>query len=166
MINNFAISDFHKFQLTPELKSNLHPQDNFILTQVGLPNKILSNYYIFNHVIEEVNGRINLGYNRSYDGWNLYIDKKDNSVCYQAKGNHYNEIYGFYNSSLSQLMLSLFAFELFIIRIKEKESLGDYQLHHERYALLLKEIIFDIDAKATQGGVWYYIIDEMMLGVM
>lgn len=163
---NFTNSLF-KFKVSDEIKSKLNHEDYIVLTEIGLPTKILSNSFIYNEQVFEDNyGSIILGFNTHVVEWKLKIKMNDSSIFYSGKGNLTNEIYAFYNSSISNLLLSLLSYDFFIRKLIVSKSLGEYHTNHEKYADLLFELIADIDKVAIENGVWQSLIDEMRLGVI
>lgn len=167
-IDNLIFADsLYKFKVSDEIKGKLNHEDFIVLTEIGLPTKILSNTFIYNeYVIEDDNGSIILGYNTHVKEWELKINKSDSSIFYSGKGNLTSEVYAFYNSSISNLLLSLISYNFFVRKLIGSNSLGDYHANHGKYANILFELISDIDKTAVEQGVWFSIIDEMKLGVI
>ncbi len=158
---------FFKFKVPDDIKIKLNHDDYIVLTEIGLPCKILSNRFNFYEtVFEDSKGNIVLGFNTHVLEWELKISLIDFSIFYTGKGKVTNEIYAFYNSSVCKLLLSIFSYEFFFQKLVNSDLLGEYNVYHEKYAEILFELISDIDNKAISTGVWIALINEMRLGVM
>lgn len=167
-INNLSYTNpLFKFKVSDEIKSKLNREDFIILTEIGLPTKILSNSFVYNtQVVDDSNGSIVLGYNCHVKEWELKICIADSSIYYSGKGKLTDEVYAFYNSSISKLLLSILSYDFFVRKLIITKSFGEYHINHEKYANILFELIFDIDKTAVEEGVWFSLIDEMRLGVI
>lgn len=167
-IENLNFTDLlFKFKISEEIKSKLNHEDFIALTEIGLPTKILSNSFVYNeHVVDDNNGSIILGYNTHVKEWELKVNIADSSIFYSGKGKLTGEVYAFYNSSINSLLLSLLSYDFFIRKLIVSKSFGEYHINHEKYANMLFELISDIDKTAIEKGVWFSLIDEMKLGVI
>ena len=142
-------------------------EDFVSLTEVGLPTKILSNNFIYNkQIVEDNNGSIILGHNSHVKEWQLKINIEDSSIFCSGKGNLTDEVYWFYNSSITALLLSLLTYDFYLRKLIINKYLGEYPTSHGKYANLLTELLANIDNVATEKGVWFSLIDEMKLGVI
>lgn len=165
--NTIFADSLFKFNVPEKIKSKLNHTDFIALTEIGLPTKILSNSFVYNEqIVEDGMGSIVLGYNSHVKEWELKISITDSSIFYSGKGNLTDEVYAFYNSSISNLLLSLLSYDFFIIKLIKSKSFGEYHINHEKYANILFELISDIDKSAVEKGVWFSLIDEMKLGVI
>lgn len=166
-INNLSIMDsLFKFKVSDDLKSKLKHTDFIVLTEVGLPAKILSNTFVYNEHVVDDNGSIILGCNTHVKEWELKMNLADSSIFYSGKGKLTDEVYSFYNSSINSLLLSLLCYDFFVRKLIVSKSLGEYHINHEKYANMLYELISDVDKAAVEKGVWFSLIDEMKLGVI
>jgi hypothetical protein len=167
-INNLSLNDLlFKFKISDEIKSKLTKEDFITLTEIGLPSKILSNNFVYyEQIIQDDDNNLILGYSTHVNEWKLKISLNDFSIFYTGKGKLTSEVFAFYNKSISKLLLCLFSYDFFLRRLIKSNLLGEYHINHEKYADLLFEIISDIDKVAADEGVWFYLIEEMRLGVI
>jgi hypothetical protein len=100
----------------------------------------------------------------------LVINAKTGNVYHQW--NYDNPSFVFVNSSFEKLLTSNFVYFYIIKKLILIKALGAYYDNtenggnFEKYANLLKEMILDIDERATQEGAWSTLIQEMSIGVI
>lgn len=161
-----------KFKVPDEIKSRLRKCDIIALTEIGLPKRILSNKFVYYETCFLLDNDLILGFNEDVNEWILKINLNDFSIYYSGKGSFSEEVFAYYNSSVSNLILSLFSYHFFVCRLIDNKILGSYYDNtpqggnFEKYAELLKDLIFDIDERATREGVWCSLIQEMSMGVI
>ncbi|HEY8934013.1 MAG TPA: hypothetical protein VIM65_02290 [Cyclobacteriaceae bacterium] len=156
----------HKFNVTDNIKNMLDKEDFILLKEVGIPTKILSNTFVYYESLIVEGDCLVLGFNNHVPAWTLKISLVDKSVFYSGKGDFSEHVYCFYNTSLSKLLLSILSYEFFMCRLINSNFIGNYHEYHERYAILLNDLISDIDIEATKQGAWFSLISEMKLGVI
>lgn len=163
------LESVYKFDMSNEIKSLIKHDDIVYLTEIGIPTQILSNRFNYyqNPIINGDN--LILGDNESVPEWKLQINIIDSSIFYAGKGLHTDFVYAFYNSSIRQLNTSLFVYNFVLRKMMIEKLFGEYNKNYERYADFLYGLLKDIDENAIsqeKQGVWYYLIDEMRLGVI
>lgn len=172
MINYKDYTDqFFKFRIPEIIQEFLHEDDLFYLTNIGLPQRILSNKFIFleTAIFDKKKNLLILGSNTHVEDWKLKIDIKKRTIFYSSEN---SDIFCFYNSSISNLLLCNFSYEFYIRRLINMESFGPYYDNtptggnFEKYSSLLKDLITDIDERAANEGAWHSLIEEMSMGVI
>lgn len=70
------------------------------------------------------------------------------------------------NKNLKTYLEYLYIFRRFTNEVKTPQILGEYHLHHEKYANDLKVKLMTIDKDDINTDFWYSSIGEMELGVL
>jgi hypothetical protein len=164
-------SQFFKFKVPEIIHEFLHKEDLFYLTEIGLPQRVLSNKFKLLETVtfDEQHNCLILGSNTHIEDWKLKLDINQRNIFYSSAN---NEILCFYNTSISKLLLCNFSYEFFIRRLIKAESFGAYYDNSstggnfEKYANVLKELIIGIDETAAKEGAWHSLIEEMSMGVI
>lgn len=153
-----------KLVLSEEIKKSLDFDICYLLENIGIPKKIVySELEFIKPKIED--GIFHFGYANHLTEMKFGIELKSNKVItYGKRGT--SDYYSVINQSFNKLLLCSYCNDFFIRRLILSELLGKYHEHHDKYAKLLRELIFDIDEEATKSGAWSNLIEEMSLGVI
>tara|TARA_R110000796_G_scaffold250788_3_gene380601 strand:- start:1094 stop:1561 length:468 start_codon:yes stop_codon:yes gene_type:complete len=154
----------HRFILNEEQKK-IGEDLRVSIQKVSLPEKIISLRYnlLINPEVSE--NEIILGYTKNETSKNyLFIDTNDKSVNHKWNYNQ-SECY-FINSSIELLEKSLNILDFYLDDLIENKELGEYHVHHKRYANVLERLLSKIDIKSVTNGFWYSFIEEMKMGVI
>lgn len=158
-----------KFFLSQEIKKKLDESTIFTIEKIGLPKKIIYNEYLYfsepylKDKVHLVLGKIPNTNTEHY----LIINVKTKEVFHEWNYDNIQNLV-FLNSSIEKSLMCRFAYDFFIRRLILSESLGAYyeNSNYEKYASLLKEMIFDIDREAAEKGAWASLINEMSMGAI
>jgi|GEM_PF-6086493 len=164
-----------KFILPDEVINVINSADLYCLEHIGLPNRILSNEFVFYNkpIFDQDQDCLLLGKNTHVSEWELKMNIINRSIFYSGKSSSLRtDVYCYYNSNISKFLLCHFSYEFYVRRLIGSEALGPYYDNTPeggnfgKYAELLKGLIKDIDEQATKEGAWYALIEEMSLGVL
>ena len=167
-----VLGDMHKFNIPEQIKKIIGCENSIILTDIGIPKQLVSAKFDYYETPVVSDNCLLLGTNTHIPEWILRLDLENNAVFFSGQGKRTPYIYAFYNSSLEQLLLSLYSDKFFIRRLILSQTLGAYYdnsdkgRNYEKYACLLEELITDIDERAAKEGAWHSLIEEMKLGVI
>lgn len=166
--------DYIKIKIGQSLINKLDTKTVFILENIGMPEKIaplggikfriLEVPYIQdgNLILGDVKGENNTHY--------LGMDLTMNNIYVEWNYDMAQKV--FINTNIESLLLCNYSYYFFIHRLITSEALGVYYDNtskggnYDKYAYLLKSIIFDIDEDAAKKGIWSSLIQEMQLGVI
>jgi hypothetical protein len=164
-MNEFNI-EMHKIKLTEKLKNKLDEDLIYILENIGLPKKIVYSKIDFIEPIVESSIFL-FGVANHLSDMKFGIELNTGRIITYGAYEE-NNFYSIINSSLNKLLLCSFTYNFFIRRLISSESLGTYydNNNYEKYANLLKEMIFDIDKEASEKGAWSSLISEMSMGAI
>jgi hypothetical protein len=155
----------HKFKITNEIKSVINEELINSIEKVSIPEKILSLTYDFLNYPEINGNELILGFTKNETTKNyLFIDLIDFSVNHKWNYSK-SEIY-YINSSIEVLEKCLLILDFYINDLIEYEELGEYDLYHEKYAVILQRLVGKVDSKSINNGFWRDFIEEMKLGVI
>ncbi|PZX93026.1 hypothetical protein DOS84_11695 [Flavobacterium aquariorum] len=155
------------FELSPNLKEILGETNSFFLILNGLPKKIIYQEYSFfkQPILNQT--EILLGQTiGDKNPHNLVIKLEDKAIYHKWNFETNNPSYVYLGENVETLCQSLFINDFIIKRLILSEKLGSYQENHEKYAILLKELILDIESNKILGGAWGSLFEEMRLGVI
>lgn len=165
-----------KILIPKDLYNKINQKIVFIVENIGIPIRIpamgIGNYSFDNvpFLLDENSVVIAVVKGEKKNHY-LLLDTKNENILHQWNYDQEpNNI--FINSSIEQLLLCTYSFDFVIKRLIEKKSLGPYYDNSpkggnfEKYAELLKEMIFDIDERATSEGAWFSLIQEMSIGAI
>ncbi|MDR7211945.1 hypothetical protein [Flavobacterium piscis] len=158
-----------KIILAENIKKILDENTIFIIEKIGLPKKIIYNEYLYlsepylKDKVYLVLGKIPNTNTEHY----LIINIETKEVFHEWNYDNIQNLV-FLNSSIEKSLMCRFTYDFFIRRLILSESLGGYydNCNYEKYASLLKEMIFDIDKEATEKGAWASLISEMSMGAI
>lgn len=154
------------FLLPENARTLLSEEDRYLLTQVGLPIKILSNSFDYYHEVTLDQDSVVLGTSHHVKGWLLKLNTRNGNIYMEGKGQNTGFHHTFFNSSLKGLLTCLTTYDFYMKKLIQDELLGEYQIEHEKYAKLLRDYIGEIDPKACEEGIWFSLIDDMDVGIL
>jgi len=140
-----------------------------ILYKVGLPNhNTFGGDYEFFGNVELLDGKyLKIGTKNTYinELFGLCIDIETQKIIGRT---HYREGIRTYsiNKNLKTYLKYIYSYERFRKEVKIPQTLGEYHLHHEKYALELKNRLMAVDKDDVNTDFWYSSIGEMELGVI
>jgi hypothetical protein len=157
----------HLFKINSELHAILGEVNSFYLASVGLPSKVIYQEYAYFDKPENTDQEIILGETIG-DKFphNLIINKKSLHLFHKWNFDINKPSYVLINTTVQKLSQSLSINEFVIKRLIIQNTLGDYHIYHEKYAMLLEEMILETDKDALNNGAWLNLIEEMKLGVI
>ncbi|KAF2326491.1 hypothetical protein [Flavobacterium ginsenosidimutans] len=164
-MNEFNV-ETHKIKLTGKIKNQLDKSLIYIIENIGLPKKIVySKINFIDPIIEE--SIFCFGEATHLSDMKFGIELRTNRIITYG-GYRENSFYSIINSNLDKLLLCSFIYDFVIRRLILSESFGAYyeNCNYEKYASLLKEMIFDIDKEAAEKGAWASLINEMSIGAI
>ncbi|MBF7093523.1 hypothetical protein IUY40_18480 [Flavobacterium sp. ALJ2] len=140
-----------------------------ILYNIGLPNHTTfgGDYEFFGNV-ELLDGKyLKLGTKNTFinEPFGLCIDIETQQIIGRT---HYREGIRTYsiNKNLKTYIEYLYTYIRFRNEVKIPRTLGEYHLHHKKYAQELKNRLMAIDKDDVNTDFWYSSIGEMELGVI
>jgi hypothetical protein len=160
-------SETSLFELDQNLKEILGETNSFFLMLNGIPKKVIYQEYTFfkSPILNET--EILLGETiGDKNPHNLIVNLKDKAIYHKWNFDTNNPSYVYLGKNIETLCQSLFINDFIIKRLIFSEKLGSYYENHERYAVLLQELILDIEGEKVLEGAWGSLFEEMKLGVI
>ncbi|KIC03722.1 hypothetical protein [Flavobacterium sp. JRM] len=151
------------------INQSLSKETADILYKIGLPNhNTFGGDYEFFGNVELLDERyLKIGTKNTFinELFGLCIDIKTQKIIGRT---HYREGIRTYtiNKNLKTYLEYIYTYTRFRKEVKIPRKLGAYHLHHEKYALELKNRLMAIDKDDVNTDFWYSSIGEMELGVV
>jgi len=141
-----------------------------ILYNIGLPNHTTfgGDYEFFGNVELLDKKFLKLGTKNTFinEPFGLCVDIETQAIIgrthYRTEGIRTYTI----NKNLKTYLEYLYTYIRFRSEVKIPQTLGQYHLHHEKYALELKSRLMAVDKDDVNTDFWYSSIGEMELGVI
>lgn len=141
-----------------------------ILYEIGLPNhNTFGGDYEFLENVELLDEKyLKIGTKNTFinEPFGLCIDIETQAIIgrthYRTEGIRTYTI----NKNLKTYLEYIYIFTRFRKEVKIPQILGEYHLHHKRYAQELKNRLMTVDKEDVNTDFWYSSIGEMELGVI
>ncbi len=166
-IQEYFSNSLITFESNDIINQSLSKETADILYKIGLPNhNTFGGDYEFFGNVELLDGKyLKIGTKNTFinEPFGLCIDTETQQIIGRT---HYREGIRTYtiNKNLKTYLEYLYVFKRFTNEIKIPQTLGEYHLHHEKYAQELKDRLIAVDKDDVNTDFWYSSIGEMELG--